>query len=153
LTRRQEAEANIGEADGPEGGRGQDARNQTAVVVREAQLANKYNGEMAEWFKAAVLKTAVGVSLPWVRIPLSPPPIKKRPAGRFFMGGGESGWTNPLGSTNLSGTNLDSRRLALERYARKGSAHGRAEQSHTSPNDDQEKRAALTLRIDLCPEE
>ena len=28
---------------------------------------------MAEWFKAAVLKTAVGVSLPWVRIPLSPP--------------------------------------------------------------------------------
>src|ERR1700750_473141 len=35
---------------------------------------------MAEWFKAAVLKTAVGVSLPWARIPLSPPdhqfPIK-----------------------------------------------------------------------------
>ena len=31
------------------------------------------NGEMAEWFKAAVLKTAVGASLPWVRIPLSPP--------------------------------------------------------------------------------
>jgi hypothetical protein len=30
---------------------------------------------MAEWFKAAVLKTAVGVSLPWVRIPLSPPYI------------------------------------------------------------------------------
>ena len=29
---------------------------------------------MAEWFKAAVLKTAVGVSLPWVRIPLPPPP-------------------------------------------------------------------------------
>ena len=47
-------------------------------------------GEMAERFKAAVLKTAVGVSLPWVRIPLSPPPIKKRPFGRFFMGGGES---------------------------------------------------------------
>ena len=28
---------------------------------------------MAEWFKAAVLKTAVVVTLPWVRIPLSPP--------------------------------------------------------------------------------
>ena len=28
---------------------------------------------MAEWFKAAVLKTAVGESSPWVRIPLSPP--------------------------------------------------------------------------------
>ena len=27
----------------------------------------KKYGEMAEWFKAAVLKTAVGVSLPWVR--------------------------------------------------------------------------------------
>ena len=28
---------------------------------------------MAEWFKAAVLKTAEGSNLPWVRIPLSPP--------------------------------------------------------------------------------
>ncbi len=30
-------------------------------------------GRVAEWFKAAVLKTAVGVSLPWVRIPPLPP--------------------------------------------------------------------------------
>jgi hypothetical protein len=28
---------------------------------------------MAEWFKAAVLKTAVVEIPPWVRIPLSPP--------------------------------------------------------------------------------
>ena len=28
---------------------------------------------MAEWFKAAVLKTAVGSRSPWVRIPPSPP--------------------------------------------------------------------------------
>ena len=34
---------------------------------------------MAEWFKAAVLKTAVGVSLPWVRIPLSPPELQLSP--------------------------------------------------------------------------
>ena len=31
------------------------------------------NGEVAEWFKAAVLKTAVRESVPWVRIPPSPP--------------------------------------------------------------------------------
>ena len=31
---------------------------------------------MAERFKAAVLKTAVGASLPWVRIPLSPPVLR-----------------------------------------------------------------------------
>ena len=30
-------------------------------------------GEVAEWFKAEVLKTSVGASLPWVRIPPSPP--------------------------------------------------------------------------------
>ena len=30
-------------------------------------------GRVAEWFKAAVLKTAVGGSLPWVRIPPRPP--------------------------------------------------------------------------------
>jgi hypothetical protein len=28
---------------------------------------------VAEWFKAAVLKTAVGASPPWVRIPPLPP--------------------------------------------------------------------------------
>src|SRR5919206_178390 len=31
------------------------------------------NGWVAEWFKAAVLKTAVGASPPWVRIPPHPP--------------------------------------------------------------------------------
>src|SRR3546814_18291031 len=30
-------------------------------------------GQVAEWFKAAVLKTAVGASSPWVRIPPCPP--------------------------------------------------------------------------------
>jgi hypothetical protein len=29
---------------------------------------------VAEWFKAAVLKTAVGSRPPWVRIPPHPPP-------------------------------------------------------------------------------
>src|ERR1700735_3168366 len=43
------------------------------------KLSRQVFGEMAEWFKAAVLKTAVGVSLPWVRIPLSPPEIKQSP--------------------------------------------------------------------------
>ena len=31
------------------------------------------DGRVAEWFKAAVLKTAVGASPPWVRIPPLPP--------------------------------------------------------------------------------
>ncbi len=34
------------------------------------------DGEMAEWFKAAVLKTAVPETVPGVRIPL-PPPMQK----------------------------------------------------------------------------
>ncbi len=32
------------------------------------------SGGVAEWFKAAVLKTVEGASLPWVRI-LPPPPF------------------------------------------------------------------------------
>ncbi len=32
-------------------------------------------GEVAEWFKAAVLKTAVTAMSPRVRIPVSPPPF------------------------------------------------------------------------------
>jgi hypothetical protein len=36
-------------------------------------VAPKRAGWVAEWFKAAVLKTAVGASSPWVRIPPHPP--------------------------------------------------------------------------------
>jgi hypothetical protein len=32
-----------------------------------------WSGRVAEWFKAAVLKTAVGATPPWVRIPPLPP--------------------------------------------------------------------------------
>jgi hypothetical protein len=34
-------------------------------------------GELAEWSKAAVLKTVEGLSLPGVRIPSSPPLLQK----------------------------------------------------------------------------
>jgi hypothetical protein len=36
-------------------------------------LCGEFSGGMAEWFKAAVLKTAGGASCPWVRILLPPP--------------------------------------------------------------------------------
>jgi hypothetical protein len=54
-------------------------------------------GEMAERFKAPVLKTGVVAIPPWVRIPLSPPDKQGAPPGAFCLSGGESGWTNPLG--------------------------------------------------------
>ncbi len=37
------------------------------------KLSNSTRGEMAEWFKAHAWKACVGETLPWVRIPLSPP--------------------------------------------------------------------------------
>jgi hypothetical protein len=40
--------------------------------MREFRICQQ-RGEVAEWFKAAVLKTAVRESVPWVRIPPSPP--------------------------------------------------------------------------------
>ena len=40
------------------------------------------NGGMAEWFKAAVLKTASRKSGTWVRILLPPPAYAKASAGR-----------------------------------------------------------------------
>ena len=48
--------------------------------------------------------------------------------GRFLFLKGTLG-KNPLGSTNSPGANSDSRRLAPERRARRGEAHGWAEQS------------------------
>ena len=47
LTRRQEAEANIDEVDGPKG-EGQDARSKTAVVTRIARLRQD-NQFMERW--------------------------------------------------------------------------------------------------------
>jgi hypothetical protein len=46
--------------------------------VDEGGAIKSANGQVAEWFKAAVLKTAVGSRPPWVRIPPCPPvPIDK----------------------------------------------------------------------------
>lgn len=45
-------------------------------------------GWVAEWFKAAVLKTAEGASLPWVRIPPHPPislsTLKQNPSKNLY---------------------------------------------------------------------
>src|SRR3954469_1554585 len=35
------------------------------------------NGEMSEWLKEHAWKACVGETLPWVRIPLSPPSIQR----------------------------------------------------------------------------
>ena len=45
----------------------------SARSVRSAECRSSTSGRVAEWFKAAVLKTAVGESPPWVRIPPRPP--------------------------------------------------------------------------------
>jgi hypothetical protein len=44
--------------------------------ARDSEYLLPSDGEVAEWFKAAVLKTAVGSRPPWVRIPPSPPRTK-----------------------------------------------------------------------------
>jgi hypothetical protein len=60
---------------GPKGG-GQDARSQTGVAGQHRSADTTNNGEMAERFKAPVLKTGVVAIPPWVRIPLSPPTMR-----------------------------------------------------------------------------
>ena len=41
-------------------------------------FATRLFGELAEWFKAPVLKTGVGSRPPWVRIPPRPPALAAR---------------------------------------------------------------------------
>ena len=61
-----------------------------SVARRDIDCQRRYRvaqGQVAEWFKAAVLKTAVGESSPWVRIPPCPPPIRPKkglPKEPFF---------------------------------------------------------------------
>ena len=55
-----------------------------------AKQLKRLAGGMAERFKAPVLKTGVGASPPWVRIPLPPPlscsePEMRLPLGAFFF--------------------------------------------------------------------
>lgn len=42
-------------------------------IARVGSRLGPQTGGMSEWFKDLVLKTSVGESLPWVRIPLPPP--------------------------------------------------------------------------------
>ncbi len=64
-------EPTAAQAAGPKG-EGQDALSNTGGAGRDAHNGSMY-GEMAERFKAPVLKTGVVAIPPWVRIPLSPP--------------------------------------------------------------------------------
>ena len=52
-----------------------DARDLKSLAFGRAgsSPAGGTKGSVAEWFKALVLKTSVGESLPWVRIPPLPP--------------------------------------------------------------------------------
>src|ERR1700733_14597296 len=75
------------------------------------------SGEVAEWSNVPDSKSGVRVSVPRVRIPPSPPENKTPPRGAFCFLAERAVWTNPLGSTNSSGTNSDSRRLAPKRSA------------------------------------
>src|SRR3954447_18809330 len=43
-----------------------------------ASLQDRPSGEMAEWLKAHAWKACVRETVPWVRIPLSPPSGSKR---------------------------------------------------------------------------
>ena len=49
-------------------------RCQWSVAVEDrVDYKARRAGEVAEWLKVAVSKTVVGLNLPWVRIPPSPP--------------------------------------------------------------------------------
>ena len=62
--------------DCPAGGR---TPSRTVLKTSRGEVTSASAGWVAEWFKAAVLKTAVGASSPWVRIPPHPPAGSCRP--------------------------------------------------------------------------
>src|SRR3954452_19039216 len=43
------------------------------ILFRTARKSLNLSGEMSEWLKEHAWKACVGETLPWVRIPLSPP--------------------------------------------------------------------------------
>src|SRR5690606_5832411 len=55
------------------------------VTFALAAASGQTDGQVAEWFKAAVLKTAVGASPPWVRIPPCPPSLPRRGASILLL--------------------------------------------------------------------
>ncbi len=64
-------------------------------------------GGMAEWLKAAVLKTVEGESSPRVRIPLPPPKIKQRYRVVLFIYISLSSfWTHQLRNTSQESEGL-----------------------------------------------
>src|SRR6187401_1326978 len=55
----------------------------------EGEALRVINGEMSEWLKEHAWKACVGETLPWVRIPLSPPlsraPIPREKVAQVFF--------------------------------------------------------------------
>ncbi len=75
---------------------GQTPRPRARIRPSRSCPGTLHIGEMAERFKAPVLKTGEGSNLPWVRIPLSPPDTQDAPKGAFCVSGGES-WVQETG--------------------------------------------------------
>src|SRR4051812_29906073 len=48
-------------------------------------LQERASGEMAEWLKAHAWKACVRETVPWVRIPLSPPATSKMPGNKRYL--------------------------------------------------------------------
>ncbi len=74
-----------------DGSPGSEQKGHCLRAPRVLAPAYRVHGRMAEWFKAAVLKTAVGESPPWVRIPLLPPGQNRTghaTGRRFYARGG-----------------------------------------------------------------
>jgi len=75
-------------------------------------------------------------------------PVEEGPlAGRFAYLAERGGGRTLPGSTILSGTKLDSRRLALERAARKGEPHGWGSQSPAASERDADRSASRQGRF------
>src|SRR5262249_11088698 len=71
-------------------------RNFKSWYIRKVVLTVRTFGEMSEWFKEHAWKACVGVTPPWVRIPLSP--FKRAAAAKWLWGAAQLEPENPARS-------------------------------------------------------
>jgi hypothetical protein len=109
---------------------------------RVRQICPEQIWTAAGWPRSALARR--GEAHGWAEQSLPPRDSAFQRRQRLFAYLAERGGGRILpGSTNFPGANLDSRRLALEREARKGEAHGWAEQSLPPRDRALQRRQAL----------
>ena len=107
-----------------------DLGNASSKLQVESGIKLQSFGEVAEWSNVPDSKSGVGLFLPWVRIPPSPPDKKAHPQGVLFLFGSAEALTSQAGVLQASTARTKSTTAIMVLQKEKQALHKCKQRTH-----------------------